>query len=371
MPNKESRVISPLPETYAVVLAGGRGERFWPLSTAAHPKQTVDLIGGKSLIRQAVERLSGFIPAERIFVVTGEALVGPLRVALPELKPEQVVGEPIPRDTAAACVLGTAIVRARDPRAVVCVLTADHVMYDIPIFQQTLRESAALAAREPRIVTIGIAPTFPSTGYGYIEAGKRMDTDGTIEFAAARRFVEKPALERASEYVLAGNYFWNAGMFVWSVPTFERALEQHRPQLQGLYRAAAAAGSGPALDAVMAAQYPGLEKISIDYAVMERADNIAVATGRFRWYDVGSWPALADHFPADADGNVCVGRCASLDAAANIVVSRERLTALIGVRDLIVVQAGNATLVCRRDRAQDVRALVRKLEEDGGNKDVL
>lgn len=358
-------------DTYAVILAGGRGERFWPLSTAARPKQTVDLIGGKSLIRQAVDRLAGFIAPDRIYVITGESLVDPLRAALPELKPQQVVGEPVGRDTAAACALGTALVHARDPQAVVCVVTADHVMYDIPVFQQTLHEAAALAARESKIVTIGIVPTFPSTGFGYIEAGDRMATGGEIEIAAARRFVEKPDADKAREYVLAGNYFWNAGMFVWSIGTFEQALQRHRPQLLPLYRDAASAGAGPALDAVMAAHYPALEKISIDYAVMERADNIAVARGTFRWYDVGSWPAVADHFPADADGNVCVGRCATLGAGANIVVSRERLTALIGVCDLVVVQAANATLVCARDRAQDVRALVRQLEAGGGNEDVL
>ena len=297
--------------------------------------------------------------------------MAPLRAALPELKPDQVIGEPVGRDTAAACALGTALVRARNPQAVACVVTADHVMYDIPVFQQTLREAAGLAAHEPRIVTIGIVPTFPSTGFGYIEAGEGLATGGAIEMAAARRFVEKPDASRARQYVLAGNYFWNAGMFVWSTATFEQALEKHRPALLPLYRDALAAGAGPALGGVMAAHYPGLEKISIDYAVMERADNIAVARGTFRWYDVGSWPAVADHFPADADGNVCVGRCVTLGAGANIAVSRERLTALVGVRDLVVVQAPNATLVCARDRAQDVRALVRQLEAAGGNADVL
>jgi mannose-1-phosphate guanylyltransferase len=357
---------------YAVILAGGRGERFWPLSRAHRPKQVLDLVGGRSLIRQAVERLAGFVPPERVLVITGAALVDPIRADLRELSAAQVIGEPVGRDTAAACALATALVRARDPEGVVCILTADQVIGDLPVFVQTLRDAAEVAVRERMLVTIGIAPTAPSTGYGYIEAGAALPGGaGATVFARARRFVEKPPVERAREYLLAGTFFWNAGMFVWSVATFEQAIAQHRPQLLPLLRAAAAARDAAALDAVLRRDYPALEKISVDYAVMERAGNIAVAVGRFRWFDVGSLSALADHFPADAAGNVAVGRCEALDATGNLVVSKDRLTALIGVRDLIVVQSEGVTLVCHRDRAQDVRALVRELEKNPANRDVL
>lgn len=358
-------------KAYAVIMAGGRGERFWPLSTAAHPKQMLSLVGNAPMIGMSVDRLQGVIPPERIIIVTNATLVEATRAAAPDLPDENIIGEPVGRDTAAACALGTALVRARDPNGVVCILTADQVMGNPERFREVLAACAARASSERCIVTIGIPPRSASTGFGYIEAGEATETsDGTV-FRNALRFVEKPDEKTAVQYQASGRHFWNSGMFIWSVETFMAALDEHCPQLVAMADAVGQVVASPGFKDVLAEEYEGLEKISVDYAVMEKADNIVMAEGNFEWDDVGSWPALANHLETDADGNTKVGSCESIDSSDNVVVSNERLTALIGVSGLVVVQAPGATLVCSRDRAQDVKDLVRRLREAGGYESVL
>jgi len=356
---------------YAVIMAGGKGERFWPLSTSKRPKQVLSLIGGKPMLALAIDRLKGFIPPERILVITNASLVDVSRDAAPELPPENVIGEPFGRDTAAACALGSALVKARSENAAFCILTADHVIKGIDLFQQTLREGFELALAEDVLVTMGIQPAFPSTGFGYIEAGTEIDSPGDTTFRKALRFVEKPDADTASDYLKAGNYFWNSGMFIWSVDSFRKALQMYQPRLLSMASAMEEAAGKEDLAVRLEEEYGKLEKISVDYAIMEKADNIVTAIGRFGWFDVGSWPALADHFDLDEADNVMIGDCRMLDSKANIVYSENRLTALIGVEDLVVVQAENATLVCRRDRAQDVKAMVQMLAEGGEHDHLL
>lgn len=357
--------------TYAVIMAGGRGERFWPASTRKRPKQVLDLFGDAPLVQESVERLEGVVPLENTLIITNASTVGPIRECLPELPPENVIGEPVGRDTAAACALGYALVKARAPDAVLYVLTADHIIKDTEIFKQTLIDSASVAREQDVLITIGIQPTFASTGFGYIEFGEPIPHDGTIQFSEAIRFVEKPDEASAERYLEDGHYCWNSGMFIWSVKTFGEALAAHRPQLVSMAEKIAGVAWTEAFDAALAEEYETLEKISIDYALMERASNIVMARGGFRWYDVGSWPALVDHFPMDAAGNTVVGEAEAVDAGSNIVVSRGRLTGLIGVENLVVIHSEKATLVCTRDRAQDVKELVRRLEERGDCGDVL
>lgn len=342
---------------YAVIMAGGRGERFWPLSTAARPKQFLTLFGGRTLLEQAVTRLDGLVPPQRILVITSRDLVEASRAAAPALPAANVVGEPVGRDTAAACALACALVARRDPHGIVCILTADQLMGDTGIFQRTLEDSAALAGGRECIVTIGIRPTRPDTGFGYIEAAERLETGTPTVFHRAQRFVEKPDAPTAARYLAGGRHYWNAGMFVWSVATMRRALSRHAPHLLGLCQHVEAAPDA-ALDAMLETLYPPLPKISVDFCIMERADNIVMARGVFGWDDVGTWGAVANHVAPDRNGNVVVGDCAAVDASGNIVVGEGRLTALLGVRDLVVVHAGDATLVCHRDRAQDLKKLV-------------
>ena len=346
---------------YAVILAGGRGERFWPLSTTARPKQFISLFGGRPLIALALERLEGAIPPERTLIITADDLLDATAEVARHLPPENLIGEPCPRDTAAACALACGIVAARDPEGVVAILTADQLMTDIETFRQTLRDSFTAASSGQHIVTIGIPPTYPATGFGYIEAGEGMEFHTSTPFRHARRFVEKPDAVTAAQYIASGNYCWNAGMFIWHVQTMRKTLTTFVPELTILLDLPAKATSCVDLHEQLAAIYPTLRKVSIDYAVMERADNIVMAQGAFGWDDVGTWPAVAGHFAADADNNVVIGSCETINASGNVVVSEDRLTAIIGCNDLVVVQSENATLICPRDRAQEVKLLVQRL----------
>jgi mannose-1-phosphate guanylyltransferase len=356
---------------YAVIMAGGKGERFWPLSTSQRPKQVLSLVGGRPMLAQAVERLKDFIPPERVIVITNDTLVDVSREAVPELPPENVIGEPFGRDTAAACALGAAIVKARCETGLFCILTADHVIKDVAIFQDTLRAGFDLAEADDSIVTIGIKPTFPSTGFGYIECGDAVSSETETAFFKAERFVEKPDAATAQRYMDAGSFFWNSGMFIWSADTLLNAVGKYEAPLLAMAKAIQPVVDTDQFDATLETEYGKLEKISIDYAVMEKADNIVTASGTFRWFDVGSWPALEDHFEKNESSNVVVGDCQTIEATGNIVVSEDRLTALIGVDNLVVVQAKGVTLVCPKDRAQDVKAMVQLLGADGSYEGLL
>ncbi len=350
---------------YAVIMAGGKGERFWPLSTSKHPKQLLALVGDKALIAQAVDRLDGLIPPENVFVVTNADLVEATRQAAPMLPPENIVGEPIGRDTAAAVACGAALVGARDPQAVFAVLTADQVMEDLDVFKATLRGGMDLAEQSEILVTIGIQPTFPSTGFGYIESGMDFALAEEVQFRKAVRFVEKPALLKAQEYLASGKFFWNSGMFIWSVSTLGKAFAAHCPEMKNLMDSLTGYAARGEIVQGLEKIYPTLGKISVDYALMEKADNIVMACGTFKWDDIGSWPALESHFPQDADGNTLIGHCEQVDSKNNIIYSKDRLTAVIGAENLIVVQAEGVTLVCPKEKAQKIKKMLVQLRERG------
>ncbi len=354
---------------YAVILAGGSGERFWPLSTKARPKQFISLFGGRPLLSLAVERLQGLIPPDRIFIVTAQHLVENTAEAAWNVPRANIVGEPCKRDTAPAVAVACGLVNRRDPEGVACILTADHLMSDGETFRQTLADAVQVARKQDSIVTIGIQPTAPATGFGYIETGDAMEMNTVTRFHKATRFVEKPDAYTAARYVESGNFFWNSGMFIWRTGVMQAALEQHAPDLAKLSEAVSAAETPTDLDAVMGDLYPSLRAISVDYAVMEHVDNIMMACGAFGWDDVGSWPAVAGHFTADPAGNVVVGACEPFESVNNIVVSENRLTALIGVDGLIVVHSDTATLICPKERAEDVKKLMRRIADrpDGAN----
>lgn len=350
---------------YAVIMAGGKGERFWPLSTSKQPKQLLALVGDKPLIAQAVDRLEGLVPPENVFVVTNADLVEATQAAAPQLPPENIVGEPIGRDTAAAVACGGALVKAKDENGVFAVLTADQVMRDLDIFSATLKGGMDLAQQNDILVTIGIKPTYPATGFGYIESGADFQTAEKVEFRKAARFVEKPDETTAAEYLATGRFFWNSGMFIWSVQSLEKAFAAHCPEMLELMHTLTGYAADGKIVEGMQATYPDLGKISVDYALMEKAENIVMACGTFYWDDVGSWPALENHFEQDTAGNTSIGTVETLDASGNIVLSKDRLTAVIGVKDLVVVQAEGVTLVCPKDRAQDIKKMVVDLREKG------
>lgn len=353
-------------EPYAVILAGGRGERFWPYSTEENPKQLMALIGGRTLLAQTVERLAGIVSPDRIFIITSERIVPRVRELLPDLPAAHIVAEPCGRNTAAAIALAAGIIRTHDPEAVFGVFPSDHLIADAQQFRATLSACFEAAAQHDTLITIGIRATWPSTGYGYIETGSLAFEVGAVRFLKAERFVEKPDAERANQYVAAGRYFWNAGMFVWSLRSLEMAFGRFRPDFARFLRDVAVhATQSLKLQAFLKHEYARVDNISIDYALMEKADNIVMTPGDFGWDDVGTWDSLGTHLPEDEHGNAVVGSAELLDAANNTVISENHLTALIGVRDLVIVQAKGVTLICPKNQAERVKELVGALRRSG------
>jgi len=358
---------------YIVIMAGGRGERFWPMSREKRPKQLIALLGERSFLQQAFDNTRPLVPIENFFVITNAAQAAEVRRQLPELPKENVVAEPVGRDTCAAVALGAAIVGRRETDAVMAVLPADHVIPEGDKFRQVLCDSMSLALREPVIVTIGIKPSEPATGYGYIQSGPDWPQPEGIppyftKFYKAERFVEKPNLEKAVEYVQSGQYRWNAGMFVWSYNTILAGLRQNQPEMADACQRWTAIPSAAKLAKTLAVEYPAIKKISIDYALMEKANNVVIADGSFIWDDLGSWPALARHLKADASGNCAVADLIQVDSSNNIIFDARKKKrtpiALVGITDSILVQTDDAVLFAHKSQAQKIKELVKKLAED-------
>ncbi len=350
-------------EAYAIIMAGGNGERFWPLSTPERPKQFLDLFGGQTLIRQAVDRLAGLIPLERTFVVTSERFTAFTRDALPMLPPENVIGEPCRRDTApAVATAGGLVLKKGGPDAVGCILTADQLITPAEAFRDTLADAIAMASRTDAIVTMGIVPTRPETGFGYIECGPRLDLGTRTVFHDVHRFVEKPNVETARFYLATGGFLWNAGMFIWKGAALRDAFNAHAPDIAPLIDAIAVGDPAAAVNRL----YPELRAISFDFAVMEHAEKILVAESRFDWDDVGSWTAVEHHFPQDAAGNTTLGATALREVSGSVVVNAPvdgrkdgHVVVVAGLSDVVVVRTPRATLVCTRDQLKNMKAIVR------------
>ena len=361
-------------DRFVIIMAGGRGERFWPLSRQKTPKQLLTLLGKRSFLQTAYDRVTPLVPARNIFIITNAVQAPEVRRQLPKLPKENVIAEPCGRDTCAAVTLGAALVGARSTTGVMAVLPSDHVIPEGKKFQQVLADCFDLASRGQVIATIGIKPTEPATGYGYIRTGAKLPAPQGAKsyktpFFKAEQFVEKPNLEKALEYLQSGNYRWNAGMFVWSFVTITQGLEKHQPDMaQACQRWFQAAQKPGKLIKVLAKEYPEIRKISIDYALMEKAQNVVCADGSFEWDDLGAWPALARHLKVDAEGNAVVGDFIHIDAARNVVFdarTRHRTPiAIVGLSDSIIVQTDDAILVAHKSQAQKVRELVAKLAAD-------
>jgi mannose-1-phosphate guanylyltransferase len=361
-------------DRFVIIMAGGRGERFWPVSREKTPKQLITLLGKNSFLQQAVERVLPVVPLKNIFIITNAVQAPEVRRQLPKLPKDNVVAEPIGRDTCAAVTLGAALVGARSTTGVMAVLPADHVIPEEKKFQQVLNDCFDLASRGRAIVTIGIKPTEPATGYGYIQTGEPLPPPQGAKpykttFFRAERFVEKPNFERALEYVNSGHHRWNAGMFIWSFVTVTEGLQKHQPEMfEACQRWFAAAKNPAKLNKMLAREYPAIKKISIDYALMEHAQNVIAADGEFEWDDLGAWPALARHLKADAEGNCAVGEFIHVDAARNIIFDARTKNrtpiAVVGLRDSILVQTDDAVLLAHKSQAQKIKELVKKLSED-------
>jgi mannose-1-phosphate guanylyltransferase len=360
----------PIADLYAVIPAGGAGTRLWPLSRRARPKFLHDLTGsGRSLLQATADRLADL--AGHTLVVTGGGHAAAVARQLPDLPERDLLVEPAPRDSAAAIGLAAAVVHARDARAVVASFAADHVITDRSVFADAVRQAVAVA-RTGRLVTIGIAPTGPATGFGYVRAGAPLDVAGAPSAAIATEFVEKPDAETAAGYLADGSYRWNAGMFVARAATLLDLLEEYRPSLGAGLRQIGAAWDRPERESVLERVWPGLERVAIDYAVAEpaaAAGRVAVVPGEFGWDDVGDFASLADVLPercaADGVHRLGPGQVLARESTGVVVAGSGRLVAVLGMDDVVVVDAPDAVLVTRRGTAQDVRSVVDLLAREG------
>jgi mannose-1-phosphate guanylyltransferase len=357
-------------QRYVVIMAGGRGERFWPASRLSRPKQLLPIVGEKALLLQVLDRVRGIVPMDRVVIVTNREQATEVRRICSELPAENILEEPVGRDTAPAVGLATVWTLNRSPNAVFAMLPADQVIHNEAGFKDILNAAFLAAEQRDTFVTIGIQPTYPATGYGYIERGSLDLTVADQPVFSVKRFVEKPNLEKATEYLNEGGFFWNAGMFVWKASLIAEALSRDVPDLwAGLLQIQSGLNAGKPVNTLLADIYPSLKKISVDYAIMEKARSVHMIEAQFDWDDVGEWPAVARHFPADAAGNVTKGMVVLESAKNNIVMGDpEHLTAVIGVEDLIIVHTADATLICPREKAQDIKTLIKKMEADAALK---
>jgi mannose-1-phosphate guanylyltransferase len=351
--------------SYGLILAGGRGTRFWPASRTKSPKQLLPFTGRRSLLQETADRLAPLIPAERLWILTNEHLRSAIRKQLPDVPARQILAEPVQRNTAPCLGMAAQLIQHEDPKAVLGVFPADHFISKPAAFRTFVKAAFATAAKREVLVTLGIEPRWPETGYGYLEfpsgskAGERAARQLT-------RFREKPDLSTAQEFLKAGNYFWNAGMFFWRAETFRAAMRRYLPKTFELLASLPGVSSrrfGAQLNRV----YPLCENISVDFAVMEKAaaDGVVqgLATGDIGWNDLGSWNAVYDLLARDANGNATPTPAVLQDAKGCFVQAPGKLVALLGVEDLVVVDTPDALLVANKNRAQSVGELVKRLEQ--------
>ncbi|MFA7461756.1 MAG: mannose-1-phosphate guanylyltransferase [Anaerovoracaceae bacterium] len=344
---------------FAIIMAGGKGTRFWPESRQSKPKQFLALTGDKTLIEQTADRILPVVPPENILTVTDIAYRELVRRLLPWIPVRNVLAEPVGRNTAPCIGLAALHVRKKDPEAVMLVLPADHLIFEEEDFRSTLLYAADLARRTKGLVTIGIRPTAPETGYGYIEKGTPIDGDKAFSVLSFR---EKPDLETALSFLESNAFFWNSGMFAWKVSAIMEAIERYLPDLHERLLVLEKYLDTPDEERVLREVYEAVTPISIDYGVMEKADNVLMVTGNFRWNDLGSWDALADIYPRDENDIGGRGLVITVDSTNSLVLGKDKLIALVGIKDLVVVESDNAILVMKRGRSQDVRKIVKQLE---------
>lgn len=341
-------------------MAGGRGTRFWPASRESLPKQFLPIGGTDSLLSRTGKRLWPLAPASDAWVITNVAHVGIAADHLPELPTDQIVGEPVGRNTAPCIALAAALVAREDPEGVLLVAPADHWIGDEDAFRQTCELGVQVAREEKGLVTFGVVPTGPETGYGYIESGDELGGPGDVR--RVQRFTEKPDRETAEVFLNSGKHFWNSGIFAWRADVFLEELEREHPEMaHECRRIAKAVDRQSALETA----YPNLTSISVDYAVLEKSERVFVVPAQFPWSDVGSWDALSAISPADSRGNVLEGDALAVDSSGCFVRADTRFTAVVGLKDVLLVDMPDALLVCSKEKAQDVKKVVDALQQKG------
>ena len=347
---------------FAVIMAGGRGTRFWPRSRGAMPKQLLDITGESTMLQQTVERIAPLVTLQNILIVTGAEQATLVRSQLPDVPAENIIVEPVGRNTAPCICLAATKIYQQDPEAVMLVLPADHHIGNPEGFRTRLKAAADAASEIGALVTIGIAPTQPETGYGYIQYDSSRRRAGAYR---VERFYEKPDRDRAQQYLDRGNFLWNSGMFIWKASVILDAVKKHLPAMHDLLFPLKDSWGTPSITAAIAEAYGRVQPISIDYGVMEKADEVYTLVGDFGWNDIGSWSAIYDISAKDGAGNALRGDVIAVESENCMVYSPKKLIAIVGLKDIVVVETDDALLVAPRDRAQDVRRIVEELELRG------
>jgi mannose-1-phosphate guanylyltransferase len=361
------------PDFYAVIMAGGGGTRFWPWSRENRPKQLLPIFSPRAMIRETVERIEPLVPPERTLIVTTRSQARQLHREVPRIPPENLLLEPVGKNTAPCLALAAVRVQRKSPEAVLIVLPADHYIGAPDKLLRTLQGAAEFASREKYLLTLGMTPTGPETGYGYIQKGPALGRIRGAKVFRARAFREKPTRQRAEAYLRRGDYLWNSGMFIWRVGVFWEALEKYLPRLHRDMEGLKALLGTPAEKKDLERVYSRCPSISVDYGIMEKAPNVALIEARFGWSDVGSWSVLWSICPKDREGNVRIskggkGEILTIDSSGCIIRGEKKLIAALGLKDMVVAEAGDAILVCPRHRAQDVRLILQELKQRGWRK---
>ena len=351
---------------YAVVMAGGSGTRFWPLSRRKHPKQLLELFGRGTLLEQAVERIAPIIPPERIYIYTNELVLKEVRRRLPQIPRDQIVAEPASRNNAPSLGVAAHEICRRDPQGMMVALPADQIITKPAEFLRVLRAGCETANRDGASVVIGLKPTRPDTGFGYVRLGRRENSIAGQGIFPVEKFTEKPPLDVARKYVASGRYLWNGCMFIWRATTLLENFAKFQPKMADQLARLAAAG-GPGSPQTFRRLYPKFEKISIDFALMEKISNIHAVAADIGWDDVGSWAVVYDLTAKDGDSNVRPEHSLCLDSRGNMIVAKKKFVVTVGVQDLVIVETDDALLICPRDRSQDVGKAVQALEKAGQN----
>jgi len=345
-------------------MAGGSGTRLWPLSRHHAPKQALRLIGGRTMLQHAVDRLRPILPVEHVYVVTATQYVPTLSAQVPDIPLQNFIVEPTARGTAGAIGLAAVHLQRRDPDAIMAVLTADHFIRSVEVFQRAL-QAACQVATQGHLVTLGICPSYAATGFGYIRRGEQIARIDGFDVYAVEAFVEKPDAQRAAEFVASGLYSWNSGMFIWRVERILREFAQHMPDVYAALQRIAAAMGTPNARRVLDEVWPGVRRETIDYGIMEKAQDVVVIPVDIGWSDIGDWEALYGVHEADAGGNVILGNHIGIATNGCLIRGGDKLIVTIGLQNAIVVDTEDVILVCARDRAQDVKTIVEQLQANG------
>ncbi len=346
-------------------MAGGSGTRFWPLSRKKTPKQVLSITGQNSLLRDTVERITGLIPRERTLIVTNRLQTKAIKPLLPEMTDDNYILEPSSRNTAPCIGLAATHLLRKDPDAIMLVMPSDHLVREADAFRNVISKGVEVVYKHDALVTIGIPPTRPETGYGYVQFDDS-PSDLPEGVYKVKAFAEKPNLPTAERFVIAGDFFWNSGIFIWHASRILSEMEEHLPEQYHQLKEIDAAWDSSTYQRVLSSRYHRIRQISIDYGIMESTTTpIFMLRGDFGWSDVGSWDELYRISPKDRNGNVLVGETLTLNAKSDFVYSPNRLTAIVGIDDILVVNTAGATLICKIDRAQDVKELVEKLRKEG------